>query len=159
VLRLCALLAIPGLLALAGPAAANAPQRDQKSYVESFTTSDLCGFPTTFTWVGTGYGTVFTDANGEFVRQTDHIRETLTVTSAGGDRWVDGKDAYAITQRADGTFTRVGLWFHLSGPGGGAVLRDVGRLVMTQDGDLVHLAGQHDWVQGNFAGLCNALSS
>jgi hypothetical protein len=152
---------VPAIVAMCllmmAPTLANAepPQRHQLSYTERFSTSDICGFRTTFTWVGTGYGIVFTDAAGDFVRQTDRIRETLTVTSAGGK--VSGKDAYAITERADGTFTRVGLWFHLMGEGGGTVLRDVGRLEM-RDGEIVMSAGQHDWLNGDFDALCAALS-
>jgi len=150
---------VTGLLfsVMAAPAAAEPPQRHRLSYTESFSTGDICGFRTTFTWIGTGYGIIFNDGEGDFVRQTDRIRETLTVTSGGGTRWVSGKDAYSITQNADGTFTRTGLWFHLKGPGGSVVLRDVGRLVVADD-EIVQLAGQHDWLQGNFDGMCAALS-
>ena len=151
---------ITGLMVsvLVTPAGAVPPQRHQLSFSEGFSTADICGFRTTFTWVGTGYGTVFTDANGNFVRQTDRIRETLTVTSHGGTRWVSGKDAYSISQWADGTFTRSGLWFHLAGPQGSIVLRDVGRLVI-EDDEIVRMAGQHDWLNGDFGQLCSALSA
>lgn len=146
-----------GVLLLAGPTAnAQPPQRHRLSYTESFSTSDICGFPVTFTWVGTGYGIIFTDATDDFVRQMDRIRETLTVTSAGGERSVSGKDAYTIAQYADGTFTRVGSWFHLIGDGGGVVLRDVGRLEMAGS-EIVMATGQHDWLNGDFAALCSAL--
>jgi hypothetical protein len=155
-----AALLVTGLLfsVMAAPAAADPPQRHQLSFTESFSTTDICGFRTTFTWVGTGYGIIFTDRDGDFVRQMDRIRETLTVTSGGGTRWVSGKDAYTITQHADGTFTRTGLWFHLNGPDGSVVLRDVGRLVVADDG-IVLMAGQHDWLQGNFDDMCAALSA
>jgi hypothetical protein len=46
---------------------------------------------------------------------------------------VSGKGAYTITQHADGTCTRTGLWFHLTGPRGSVVLRDVGRLAVADD--------------------------
>jgi hypothetical protein len=50
------------------------------------------------------------------------------------------------------------LWFHLTGPGGSVVLRDVGRLVV-EDDEIVLMAGQHDWLQGNFDDMCAALSA
>jgi hypothetical protein len=141
----------------AASAGADPPDRHQLDFTDRFSTTGICGFRTTFTWVGTGYGTIFTDRDGDLVRQTDRIRERLTVTSGGGSHWVSGKDAYSITVRADGTFTRTGLWFHLKGPNGSVVLRDVGRLVV-QDDEIVLMAGQHDWLNGDFDDMCAALS-
>ncbi len=126
------------------------------SYDESFTTSGICGFPTRFEWVGTGYGTIFTDAAGNFVSQRDRIRETLTVTNTHTGVWLSGWDAYQISVDAQYTFVRVGLWFHLTSPGYGVLLHDVGRAVFS-DGELVSRGGAHDWLDGNFEALCSAL--
>jgi hypothetical protein len=70
-----------------------------------------------------------------------------------------GKDNYSITFSAvDGTFTRVGLWYHLNFPRAGDVLHDVGRVVFDSDGNLVFEAGQHQWLNGDIEGMCRALA-
>jgi hypothetical protein len=135
-----------------------APERHSLTYVDAFTTDALCGFPTRFEWVGTGYGTTYTDVDGTFLRQRDRIAETLTVSNPVAGSSVSGSDHYTIEFLAvKGTFTRVGLWFHLNLPGGGVVLRDVGRVVFNEDGDLVFIAGQHQWLSGNLGALCEVL--
>ena len=135
-----------------------APERHSLTYDDAFTTDAFCGFPTQFEWVGIGYGTIYTDPEGTFLRQRDRIAETLTVSNPVAGSSVSGRDHYSIEFLAvDGTFTRVGLWFHLNLPGGGVVLRDVGRVVFNEDGDLVLVAGQHQWLSGNLDALCDVL--
>lgn len=147
------------VLVAAGSAAADPPERHSLSYDDVFVTRDFCGFRTKFEWVGTGYGIIFTDSNGNFVKQRDRIAETLTVTSLRSGKSLSGKNHYTISFNAeDGTFTRVGLWFHLNSPGEGVVLHDVGRAVFDSDGNLVFEAGQHQWLEGDIQGMCRALA-
>jgi hypothetical protein len=152
-------MALGGSALTAPDALSLAPERHVLSFDELFSTEDFCGFPTRFEWVGTGYGTVFTDADGNFVRQRDRIGETLTVSHPAADTSVSGSDHYSIQFRAsDGTFTRVGLWFHLTLRGGGLILHDVGRVVFDDEGDMVFDAGQHQWLSGDVRALCDALA-
>jgi hypothetical protein len=133
------------------------PERHSLSYDESFKTSDICGFSINFEWIGTGYGTVFVDNQGEFVRQLDRIREALIVTNVKTGARVSGHDAYQLTG-TEKTLRRTGSWFRLGAPGMGIVLRDVGRVVVTSDGEITALAGRHQWLTGDFNALCHALA-
>jgi hypothetical protein len=53
--------------------------------------------------------------------------------------------------------TKVGVAFRLTIPGGGAVLLDVGRIVVSP-GHIEFEAGPHWALEGDFAGLCAALA-
>lgn len=141
-----------------GPASATPPERHSLSYHDSFETTQICGFSTRFEWIGTGYGTVFVDGDGAFVRQFDRIRETLVVTNIETRETLSGHNAYQLSGTKE-SLTRTGSWFHLGTPGTGIVLRDVGRIVVTSEGELAALAGQHQWIAGDLEGLCYALGS
>jgi hypothetical protein len=138
------------------PALAVAPERHVLQFDEAFISVDFCGFPTRFEWVGVGYGTVFFNHDGDPIRQIDRIRETLTVTNTTTGASVRGRDAYQLIGVAE-TLSRVGVWFHLSAPGRGVILRDVGRIVVSGD-ELTFLAGTHQWLRGDVDALCGALA-
>ena len=142
---------------MGGSAYAAPPERHSLSYDDSFETSDICGFPLRFEWIGTGYGTVFVNADGEFVRQLDRIRETLIVMNPETHEALSGHDAYQLSGTEE-SLTRTGSWFHLGAPGMGIVLRDVGRIVVT-DGEITALSGRHQWITGDLDALCDALAS
>lgn len=143
---------------VAGSASASPPQRHSLSYDDRFKTSDICGFSIEFEWIGTGYGTIFVDGDGEFVRQLDRIRETLIVTNVKTGATVSGHDAYQLSG-TEQTLTRTGSWFHLGAAGTGIVLRDVGRIVVTSEGEVTAIAGRHQWIDGDFGALCHTLAS
>jgi hypothetical protein len=153
------LLVIVGLFAatLAGsPASALSPERHSLTYDETFKTSEICGFSIEFEWIGTGYGSVFVDGDGDFVRQLDRIRETLVVTNVKTGAAASGRDAYQLTGTKE-TLRRTGSWVRLGSPGMGIVLLDVGRVVVTSDGEITAIAGRHQWLNGDFDLLCQAL--
>jgi hypothetical protein len=143
---------------MSGPASATPPERHSLGFDETFETAGICGFPITFEWIGTGYGTVFLDSDGHFIRQLDRIREHLIVTNVETGAAVSGHDAYQLTG-TDESLTRTGSWFHLGAPGTGIVLKDVGRIVVTSDGEVKAIVGRHQWVAGDFAALCHALAT
>jgi hypothetical protein len=41
----------------------------------------------------------------------------------------------------------------------GIVLRDIGRVVVTSEGEITAAAGRHQWLDGDFDALCNALAT
>jgi hypothetical protein len=153
-------LVVPVILAtlVSGHASATSPERHSLSYDESFETADICGFPTMFEWIGTGYGTVFLDRDGDFIRQLDRIRETLIVTNVDTGATVSGHDAYQLFGNED-SLSRTGSWFHLGAPSAGIVLRDVGRIVVTWGGEVMAIAGRHQWLAGDLAKLCHTLAT
>jgi hypothetical protein len=141
-----------------GVASATPPERHVLSYDDTFTTTDVCGFRISLRWIGTGYGTVFFDRNGDFMRQMDRIRERLIVTNVSTGESVSGHNAYQLAG-TEKTLARTGAWFHVRGRGIGIVLRDVGRTVVTWDGDVIAVAGGHQWLEGDFDALCRALAT
>lgn len=52
----------------------------------------------------------------------------------------------------------LGLLFQVRLPGGGVVIADVGRVIFDGDGNVTFEAGPHPALDGDFAGLCAALS-
>jgi hypothetical protein len=141
-----------------GPASATPPERHSLSYHDSFETTQICGFSIRLEWIGTGYGTVFVDGDGQFVRQLDRIRETLIVTNVETRETVSGHNAYQLSGTEE-SLMRTGSWFHLGTPGTGILLRDVGRIVVTSEGEVTALAGRHQWIAGDLEALCHALAS
>ena len=154
------LLVVPTVVAalVGGPAQATPPERHSLSYDDTFETTDVCGFPIELEWVGTGYGIVFFDRDGDVIRQLDRIRERLTVTNLDTGAAVSGHNAYQLTGNEE-SLTRTGSWFHLGAPGAGIVLRDVGRIVVTWEGEVRAIGGRHQWIAGDFAALCRALAT
>jgi hypothetical protein len=51
-----------------------------------------------------------------------------------------------------------GVAFRLVVPGAGAVFLDVGRTVLDRQGNVYFEAGPHQFLDGDFAGLCAALA-
>jgi hypothetical protein len=82
----------------------------------------------------------------------------LIVTNLSTGESVSGHNAYQLAG-TEKTLTRTGAWFHVRGRGIGIVLRDVGRTVVTWDGDVIAVAGRHQWLDGDFDALCRALAT
>jgi hypothetical protein len=102
----------------------------------------------------------FYDKNGELIMVVEQIRGTDTFYSPETGKEFTSRfqntehiDATAQTDAVTGVIAR------LTVPGSGAVLLDVGRIVTNLETDEVTFqAGPHQLVEGDLAGLCEALA-
>ena len=105
-------------------------------------------------------GTEHYDQQGNLVRVVEHIfgvdrlYNSVTGKSLKPASFNQGEIVHPI----EGQVAVNGVIFRITVPGAGVVLLDVGRFVFTFDGDLVFIAGQHQFLAGDFAGLCAALA-
>jgi hypothetical protein len=103
----------------------------------------------------------FYDENGELVMVVEQIRGTDTFINS--DTGKEFTSRFQNTEHIDLTAEPVravtGVQGLLTVPGSGAVLLDVGRIVTNLETDEVTFqAGPHQLVEGDLAGLCEALA-
>jgi len=125
--------------------------------------STVCGFPISLDFTGQGTFQVFFDNLGN-VTGVHVLEQSSGTLSANG---IDLRFASTDNKMYDlesQTVAEVGLVFRYSGPGVGVVLMDRGRLIWNIDangemvGDPVFEAGPHPELNGDFGGLCAALT-
>jgi hypothetical protein len=146
-------------VALAPVAAAVPPERSWVAFDDMFTDDETCAFPLDVRFVGRLEITTFFDRHGDVVRVQMHGSDIGTATNAVNGKTARGVDHYMVVERVmAGTTATVGLFVHMNFPGAGIVLIDVGNVVVDADGNILHAAGRHDLVTGNFSGLCAALA-
>jgi hypothetical protein len=138
--------------ALALPALAAAPQRDQVAQNQVVQGPTSCGV---LRWEIhlTGDRFRFFDNDGQLVRVQVHIREDNTITNVGtGETFREGPDSFM--QRT--LFTDEGPLIVATGLAAkvqGAQLKDVGRVVINPlNGEIVFSAGQHPLREAQEAG-------
>jgi len=134
---------------------------------DTFTNDFDCPFPLEETVSGSYKDMLYLDVNGNPVKEilTAQFRGPLTVTWANpatGKTLSSNQAASLIVYyNPDGTFAslqNVGLLFHVSIPGAGTVLLDVGRVVIRRGQGIVFAAGPHQELSGDTAAFCAALS-
>ena len=105
-------------------------------------------------------GTEHFDQDGNLVRVVEHIFgvDRLYNSETGKSLKPASFNQGEIVHPIEGQVAVNGVIFRITVPGAGVVLLDVGRFVFTFDGDLVFIAGQHQFLAGDFAGLCAALA-
>jgi hypothetical protein len=104
---------------------------------------------------------LFFDENGELVRIVEQINGTDTfINSQTGKEFTSRfQNTEHIDLTAGPVRTVTGVQGLLTVPGSGAVLLDVGRIVTNLETDEVTFqAGPHQLVEGDLAGLCEALA-
>lgn len=118
--------------------------------------SAACGFPVTVNLTGTGRFWVFIDNEGNPTRI--QVREQSVGTqSANGITLTEFDNSLQTFDLAAGSQNQVGIVFRVKGPGGIAIM-DRGRIIFDADGNLTFEAGPHPALDGNFNGLCAALT-
>jgi hypothetical protein len=154
------------LVVSAGPAAAAPPEHFEFS--DSYVFDVDCGdFQATVEGALTGSVTVFSDEQGDFVREFDRIRaprDVWTNLATGKTIVVRGEfnQTYtAIPGTDDVTVTITGFRYMVNEPGSGATVQEVGRIVYAEPEELTVLfaAGVHDLAIGEDVEpeLCAAL--
>jgi hypothetical protein len=105
-------------------------------------------------------GTEHFDRDGNVVRVVEHIFgvDRLYNSETGKSLKPASFNQGEIVHPIEGQVAVNGVIFRITVPGAGVVLLDVGRFVFTFDGGLVFVAGQHEFLAGDFAGLCAALA-
>jgi hypothetical protein len=100
------------------------------------------------------------DRDGTEVRVIEHFAGTDTlVNSVTGAAYTSALHSAAIIDPQANQATFIGVTFRLTIPGAGAVLLDVGRVVVDREGNVYFEAGPHQFYGGgDFAGLCAALA-
>ena len=150
-------------LALAVPAAADAPDvLGPFEYDIAFSFSN-CGFPAVVSLHGTFTNRSFRDP----VRNINYIREEGTLTNPATGTMLLIKNAWTELGRPPespdeglGTFVERGVRTHVRAPGGGTVVLDAGYLHYRYPDGFVFVAhGRHQLeLEGDIAELCAALA-
>jgi hypothetical protein len=104
--------------------------------------------------------TRYFDAQGTEVGVIEHVDGTDTlVNSVTGAAYTSTFHSAAIIDPQAHRAAFTGVTYRLTIPGAGAVLLDVGRVVVDREGNVYFQAGPHQFYGGgDFAGLCAALA-
>ena len=104
--------------------------------------------------------TRYFDRDGTEVRVIEHVDGTDTlVNSVTGAAYTSTLHSAAIIDPQAHRAAFTGVILRLTIPGAGAVLLDVGRVVVDREGNVYFEAGPHQFYGGgDFAGLCAALA-
>jgi hypothetical protein len=133
----------------------------------TFTNDFDCPFPLEETFSGSIKDMLFLDGAGNPVKEilTAQYRGPVTVswTNLATGKPLTSHEAAPLTYyyNPDGTpasATNVGLLFHVSIPGKGTVLLDVGRVVFRWGQGMVFESGPHQEQNGDTGAFCAALS-
>jgi hypothetical protein len=129
-------------------------------------TNDLdCPFPLEETVSGSIKDMLYLDADGNPVKEilTPQFRGPLTVswTNLATGKTLSSHEAapLIVNYNPDGSFAslqNVGLLFHVSIPGQGNVLLDVGRVVIIRGQGIVYETGKHQELNGDTGAFCAA---
>jgi hypothetical protein len=152
---------VGGRAAAATPITGHFPIEDHIAVLEPEST--VCGFPIRVDLSGQGTFQVFFDDQGAAVGANVAEHSSGTLSANGIALRFASSDNKDYDFQA-GTLAEVGLVFRYSGAGVGAVLMDRGRLIWNVDanGEMVGTptfeAGPHPELNGDFGGLCAALT-
>jgi hypothetical protein len=146
---------------MAASAAATKPVVDEGTITGTAEVGNCGNFQVLDDFVLNFSAKLFFDENGELVRVVEQIRGTDTFINS--DTGKEFTSRFQNTEHIDLTAEPVravtGVQGLLTVPGSGAVLLDVGRIVTNLETDEVTFqAGPHQLVEGDLAGLCEALA-
>lgn len=169
-------LALAGLIVLA-PAAVRADGPVKSSFSSEYTNAWLwdaagnvvtcAGEPVTIDGVSYGTITTWLDADRNLVRVKLYGRaEESWYLASNPARRLRAKatyDTFTLTPGVglyQGLEKWTGLFWHVVAPGYGTVLLDAGLEIIdwTAAAPVVKVAGRHQWIDGDFGGLCAALA-
>jgi hypothetical protein len=151
-----------GVAALAAPATAVPPVKDDFTFTDTAVLTDVCPFPVTVEFTGTGTETLFFDRNGNITRIQIHQVEQDVFTANGKTLvglpytfnlqvLLDPETGEAIHVFASGVASRVPL-------PGGDVFFTAGRIDFLAHPGAIFLLQPDVGAQGNLAGFCAALA-
>ncbi len=125
--------------------------------------TDQCGFPVEFHFVGTFKISTNALKNGSVLEIDRVLNASITFTNlATGASYTSlAAGPNHITIAPDGSISSAGLGIYdvITLPGQGLLIKNVGRLVFDENGNVVFEAGTHPTVTGgDVQGLCTALS-
>ena len=153
------LVAVAAILFAASPAAAFPPQRDHFPFTVDFVDEEACGFPVELSFEGSVTVTSFFDEQGNLTRIEIHASDNAQATNLTNGKSATGHETSNLRVDVEaGTETLRGLPIHFKVPGHGAVLMEVGRLVLDASGSPTFVAGQHQLHDGDFTEFCAALA-
>ena len=134
----------------------------------TFTNNFDCPFPIEETVSGSIKDMLYLDVDGNPVKEilTAQFGGPVTVswTNLATGKTLSSQQAapLIVYYNPDGSFAslqNVGLLFHVSIPGEGNVLLDVGRVVVRRGQGIVFTAGPHQELNGDTGAFCAALSA
>lgn len=149
------------LASVAGASVAGAvpPERFTEEFDDQFTDTESCDFPIDLRFVGSIDFTLFFDRDGNLVRVQGIGSDVGTATNPANGKTATGVDHWLQVERIEsGEFAVLGLFFHLNFPGAGIVLIDAGNVTFDAEGNIIHLGGPHQVLEGDFSALCEALA-
>jgi len=162
---LAALLAIASVSLIA--ASDLPPQTTIVSANGIFTNDFDCSFPLQEQVKGTYRDTLYFDRNGTLTREfiSPQFQGSLTVTwtnlETGTSLTSHEASTLIIYYNPDGSFQKLanqGLTFHVSVPGQGLLLADVGRIVIERGQGVTFEVGPHQEFNGDTAAFCADLA-
>jgi hypothetical protein len=104
-------------------------------------------------------GKLFFDAEGSPSRIVEHVWGSDTfINSVTGESVTGTINSGEIVDLEAGTANQNGTVGRITVPGEGLVFVDVGRYVVSFDGDITFLKGKHDFFEEDFSGLCEVLA-
>jgi hypothetical protein len=169
--RILGVLVVAGVaaLALSTPRMAEAmpPASTVITVDTSFTNTFDCAFPLQETVSGIVKDIVYFDGDGNVSRELVTAQHggplTVSWTNPMNGATLSSHEASPLTLEydPDGSIQsqrNVGLTFNVVIPGGGSLMRDVGRLVITREDGITFLAGSHQEQLGDTKAFCAALS-
>lgn len=158
---LISLLTLMGIVAT--PALAAGPDKyvfqfDDIHYAPRF--SNYCGFPIDVREWGTITDVVFYDKSGNYIGENFLLTQggvaiTNTLTGKTFSSPTAGLTKYSLDSASVS-----GLIAHINIPGEGQIMIDAGQVVFDLNtGERVFEAGRHDYMDGNWQALCDALAN
>jgi hypothetical protein len=101
---------------------------------------------------------MFLDQQGNVVRASLHEKDVATATNPANGNTLTGHEVINIEKDVAGaTEAEMGVPLHFNVNGASALV-DAGRIVINQAGDVLFIAGNHEFLDGDLAGFCAALA-
>lgn len=158
---IAAVLTVSGLAVLGGAAGASAakPVATSGSDSGNMMVADCGTFEVWDEYELFWSGYVHFDREGNPVRIVQHVwGSDRLYNSVTGKSFSGTINSGEIVDLVEGQAIQSGTIFRIVVPGSGAVFLDVGRYVFDFEDGLVFLKGRHQFFEGDFEGLCAALS-
>ena len=133
------------------------PAKGSTSFTETFVDT-FCGFPLEVIFTFKGHGTALFDDEGDPARIILHLQLNTTLTNLDTGATLSEQDRWTeIEDFEQGTFTVVGLPFRIRTPDGRFIIRDAGKVVFDEAGNIIFEGGPHSSLEFGFD-FCEALS-
>lgn len=134
------------------------PVKGSVRFSETFLDTDVCPFALEVSFAFAGHGTALFDDEGDPARIIFHLHLDTTLTNLDTGAMLLEQDRWAeIEDLEEGSFTVVGLPFRIRTPDGRFVIRDAGKVVFDEEGNIIFEGGPHPALHFGFD-LCQALS-